>query len=112
MVKNLNKINELKAEKVKKIVSYIEEQNKKEYIINKVIIFGSSVRHDCREDSDIDICLFITVDTSNFMLFTTYGNIPIIADNACDILIYHKLGDKLKNEIDKEGIEVYEYKTD
>ncbi len=53
MIKNLDKINVIKREQVLGIVNglcLMEE-------VDKIVIFGSAIRDDCREDSDLDIAI-------------------------------------------------------
>lgn len=45
MIKNIEKINKIKRAKVEKIAKYIKKTDT-ENIIDKVIVFGSSVRDD------------------------------------------------------------------
>lgn len=46
---NLEKINPVKRAKVEKGIDLVEKWNKNENIIDKMIIFGSSVTDDCTE---------------------------------------------------------------
>ena len=108
MIKNLEKINILKRDKVKRGLEFIDEQNKKEHIIDKVIIFGSSIRDDCTSDSDIDLCLVTDCDCHNAVYFNTRGKLADIMDDLCDIVSYDKLNDEFKKIIDK-GVLVYEW---
>ncbi|WP_037325540.1 nucleotidyltransferase family protein [Anaerovibrio sp. RM50] len=48
---NIEKINPLHQEAVRKMVDLCKEDPN----IKKAVVFGSSVRDDCRPDSDIDI---------------------------------------------------------
>lgn len=55
-IMNLEKINPIKKDLVEKILHLVDGY---EYL-DKMIIFGSSIRDDCREDSDIDIAVKFT----------------------------------------------------
>ena len=107
MIKNLEKINILKKDKIKRGLEFIDEQNKTEHIIDKVIIFGSAIRDDCTNDSDIDLCLVTDYDCHNKAYFNTRGKLADIMDDLCDILSYKKLNDDFRKVIDK-GVLVYE----
>jgi hypothetical protein len=50
---NLDKINLLKRDLVMDILYSIKDYS----FIDKIIIFGSSIRDDCRKDSDLDIAI-------------------------------------------------------
>lgn len=111
MIKNTEKINRNKKEKILNGLLFIDslnKQNDKPYV-EKVILFGSGVTSFCREDSDIDICLVTNFDCSNKSFFEIYGNLPLVMDDLCDIVIYSKLQGKLKEEIDSKGVVIYEY---
>ncbi|MGN0340139.1 MAG: nucleotidyltransferase family protein [Lachnospira sp.] len=104
MLCNLNKINKVKLDKIIKGLNYLEEENNKEHVIDKVIIFGSAVTDDCRGKSDIDICLVTDYDSSNNTFFKIYGGLPLVMDELCDIAIYNRVSGCLKNEIDNNGV--------
>ena len=108
-IQNLDKINIIKRNKIKRGIEYIIATQKDISIIKKVIVFGSSVQKNCHESSDIDICLISDYNTSNSLFFTIYGGLSLVMDDLCDILIYSSLSGKIKEEIDKKGVVVYEY---
>ena len=108
MIQNLDKINSIKQKKIEQGVLFIEKQNQIEMVIDKIIVFGSSVREDCTEDSDIDLCLFSDYDSSNPVFYNIFAKLPIVMDDLCDIFVYQKLGKKMREEILKKGIIVYE----
>ena len=105
-IMNLDKINPIKREKIKKGMEYIASLN--DGCISKVIAFGSSVTQDCTEESDIDLC-FITMNPDSDIYSQIYGNMEIVMDDLCDILDYDELKGEVKTEIDKKGVAVYEY---
>lgn len=51
--KNIQYINPLKQQKVYDIIGILKRYDK----IKNMYIFGSSIRSDCRPESDIDLCL-------------------------------------------------------
>ena len=104
---NLNKINDNKREKVRVGMEYIDQINVREHVIDKVAVFGSCIRDDCNEESDIDICLHSPYDTKNRAFLKIYGNIEAVMDSLCDITIYRKLNDEFKKVVDN-GVIVYE----
>lgn len=111
-IKNTNKISIIKRDKIIKGLKFLDSINNKEHVIDKVIIFGSSVTDDCTEESDIDICLYTNGEIScrNRNFFRIFGGLELEMDDLCDILLYHKLSDgKLKKEIEEKGVIVYEY---
>lgn len=101
---NLKKINPLKLQQVMACIEVAKKHPK----IRKMIIFGSSVTNDCREDSDVDICLEINGSTRGREMFDLVADLCVACDHNCDILKYHKLNDKFKAEIDKKGVIIYE----
>ncbi len=105
---NTNRINKLKLDKIIKGLSFIEEESKIEQVIDKVILFGSSITDYCTQGSDIDVCLVTNYDCKNKTFFNIFGRLPLVMDDSCDILIYSKLKGALKDEIDKKGVIVYE----
>lgn len=109
-IMNLDKVNPIKREKIKKGMEYIASLN--DGCISKVIVFGSSITGDCTNDSDIDLCFITDTNCKNSVYADIYGNMEIVMDDLCDILSYNKLNNTgdLKAEIDKKGVVVYEYK--
>lgn len=107
MIKNLDKVHPIKRQKVQEGMEFIERLNE-DGMIQKVILFGSSITKDCTEDSDIDVC-FVTEETcENWKFFQVYGGLPLIMEDLCDILVYRDLKGNLKDEIDRKGIVIYE----
>ena len=94
---NIKKINPIKRDQVISCIN-IAQRNPQ---IAKMIIFGSSVREDCSPDSDVDICLFINGTTKCIEMYELARDIYYACDYHCDILKYHKLNDKFKQEIEK-----------
>ena len=100
----LNKINIIKRKQVMACIEVAKKYDK----IRKMAIFGSSVRDDCTEESDVDICLWIDGTTHCREMYELSRDINIACEYNCDILKYHKLKGRIKEDIDKKGIIVYE----
>ena len=111
MIKNLDKINILKREKLKRGLEFIE-QNNSHGIINKIVVFGSAVREDCTEDSDIDMCIFSDFTTKNNEYLFLRGRFPMIIDDICDIFRYADITEKYQKIINERGVVVYEARND
>lgn len=97
-------VNDIKRKKVEKVIQIASNTG----VVRRLIIFGSAVTNECREESDVDICLDISCETSDKRLRRPMYDFNEACDFNCDILFYHKLGEKLKREIDTKGVEVYE----
>ena len=104
MIKNLDLINECKKSSIEKACNHVKEFP----FVKSMIIFGSSVRDDCTEESDVDICLKILSDVNGLDYYKMSEPLKNIFDGVCDVLIYHKINGKIKDEIDKKGVTVYE----
>lgn len=106
---NLDKINIIKRDIVRSILSEINDY---EYL-DKVIIFGSSIRKDCTNSSDLDIALQWTEDCYDddgvLKPFTlpVYKAISLSTEGNNDVVCIGYEGDLLKNAI-QEGVVVYE----
>ena len=104
---NLDKINQIKREKVRTGMQFVDQMNQVDPVIDRVIIFGSAIREDCTEDSDIDVCLDTQYDTRNSTYFNTSGRLPDIMDDLCDIMKYSRLNPAFRKIVD-QGVVVYE----
>ena len=109
---NLEKINKVKRDKVENGIDFIENLNKNENIIDKMIIFGSSVTEECTEESGIDVCLVSDYTTANNVYFRIHGGLWRVMGNIVDVFNFKRVGDKLKNEILKKGVVVYKNSND
>ncbi len=109
---NLEKINKVKRDKVENGIDFIENLNKNENIIDKMIVFGSSVTEECTEESDIDVCLVSDYTTANNVYFRIHGGLGRVMDDIVDVFNFKIVGDKLKNEILKKGVVVYKNSND
>lgn len=108
MIENLNKINIKKESMVSEICKLATSSD----IVKRIIIFGSAITDECTEDSDLDICVDTDCKDKDMRLYGLYCEISKISDYNCDILTYKKLGSVLKDEVDKNGIIVYEIEND
>lgn len=104
---NLLKIHPIKRNKIQKLCEYLSQYS----FVEKAIVFGSSIAEYCTEESDIDLCLKIRQGRNNRQYIRMYGEIPLVLDDLCDILIYDRLSDDWKNRIDKTGVIIYESET-
>ena len=73
-----------------------------------MIIFCNSVTDDSTEESDIDVCLVSDYTTDNNAYFRIHGGLDRVMDDVVDIFNFQRIGGKLKNEILKKGVVVYE----
>ena len=109
MIKNIDKINARKKEGLIKALSMIENINKRNRIIDRVIVFGSSVTDSCRKHSDLDVCFVSDFDCSNMDYFNISSSFEDVSNSRCDIFNYARVKGPLKSEIDSKGVLVYEY---
>lgn len=99
----VNKINHFKMDIVNEMISVA----KKYPFVKRLIIFGSSVTEHCSEESDIDVCVDVDCPDQGRDLHNLHVDLCKTCDANCDILIYHRLKGKIKDEIDKNGVVVY-----
>ena len=108
---NVNRIHPLKQQLVKEIVS----EARKENVVKKLIIFGSSIRYDCDITSDLDICIDWMMDcydkdgtllpfTQNMRKF-----ISLESKGRADVVNYAYLNDTILAEAVRKGVVVYEH---
>ncbi|MCD8150761.1 MAG: nucleotidyltransferase domain-containing protein [Clostridiales bacterium] len=100
---NTSKVNAMKKKEVERLI----EISKKTGVVNRLIIFGSAITNDCHKESDVDMCLDVSCETSDKRLRRPVYELSEVCDFNCDILFYHKLGKNLKKEIDSKGVTVY-----
>lgn len=90
------------------LVEQIIEKITAEAAVDKIVIFGSSVRPDGRETSDIDIALFGITEQKMFLLKDKL-NEELDTLRDVDIVLFDKLkNSRLKGRILKEGVVIYE----
>ncbi len=104
MNSNISKIHPIKRDSVFKVLTYVENNAQ----VNKVIIFGSAIRDDCTENSDIDICIDLSCDTKSMQAFRIDAEIGKICNYNCDRLYYNDIAGPIKEQIDKTGVIIYE----
>ena len=109
MIINIEKINPIKRDKIIKCLEHIDLCNRHKKMVDKVLIFGSSVRNDCTEESDIDICLFTDYSCKDRDYFNLYRKIARKADDICDIFVFKKVSEKFQRHLLNTGVFVYEY---
>ena len=108
-VVNLEKINPLKRDLISDILAKVNDY---EYL-EKMIIFGSSTRNDCRTDSDIDIALKWAEDCYDedgvLKMFTlpVYRAISTVTKGNNDVVCVGYEGELIKDAVSK-GVVVYE----
>jgi len=110
MIKNLEKINPLK----RKIVSDILHSVNGYAYLRKIVIFGSTIRDDCHESSDLDVAIEWTEDCYDedavLKPFTlpVYTQISKATKGNNDVVCIGYEGDTIKDAI-REGVVVYEH---
>lgn len=107
----VDRIHPLKQREVKEIVDTAREDAN----VRRIVIFGSSVRYDCNETSDLDICIDWTRDCYDadgvLMPFTRNMRKAITAATGgkADVVNYAYLdGTDVKQAV-QEGVLVYEH---
>ena len=109
MILNLEKINKIKRKNIINGLKYIKKLNAKDNIIDKIIIFGSSVRDDCTENSDIDICYVSKYPLRSIEISQFFCDFPNHLKCACDIIPLNEVDGNFKKSVIKNGVLVYEY---
>ena len=104
MTNNLSMISDNKREQVYACVQAISKYG----FVKRLIVFGSAVTNDCKEDSDIDHCVDMTEPTRGLHTYQMTVDLSNACNHNCDILTYKKLHGKIKDEIDEKGVVVYE----
>lgn len=105
MNKNICLVNELKRNQVESCINVVSKYG----FVKRLIIFGSSVTGNCTEESDIDLCLDIEGTTKGLHTYNLRVELNKACDHNCDILTYHKLDSKIKDEVNNKGVIVYEF---
>lgn len=102
---NLEKINQMQLEKIKRIIIELDASG----IVRRARVFGSSVTDECTKDSDVDICLELNCSTRDMRLYDLSVKIDEICDYDCDLLVYDRLieGSPIWNEIENKGVDIY-----
>ena len=76
--------------------------------VKRLILFGSLANGTDTPDSDIDLCLDTSYAARNNGLFALCSEISRACRYNCDILQYSLIGGRIKREIDKNGIVLYD----
>ncbi len=79
--------------------------------IDKVLIFCSSVRDDCTEESDIDILLFTEYTCEDSGYFYIRSNIGYIIDEICDIFSVSLCNETFIQKVVATGVVAYEFES-
>ena len=92
----------------KKLIEQIIDKIRQEVDVEKIVIFGSQVRDDRRESSDIDIALF-GVKGKRVFLLKDKLNEELDTLRDIDLIVFDNLkNEELKKRILKEGVVIYE----
>ena len=108
MIKNIEKIHIVKRNKVLHGLQFIEKCCREVKYVDKVIIFGSAVRDDCTEESDIDICLFTDYTCKNRGYFKIRSSLCDTMNDNCDILEFSLCDSRFQKIMLETGVIVYE----
>jgi uncharacterized protein len=88
-----------------KIYSRLLEYFENEHSINKVILFGSRATNRATKVSDIDLCIDYNGNSKSEM-------VDIIEEKtglySCDIVFLNELNKEIKDQINRDGIVIYE----
>jgi len=103
VIKNLDSIHECKRRLIETACWHIDKYS----FVQSMIIFGSSTREDCTDDSDVDICLDVEIDAKTLEYYEMSSKLKDIFEGDCDVLIKSKLSGKIKDEIMNKGVVVY-----
>lgn len=108
---NVNRIHPIKQKAVKEIVAAAAKDRE----VNRIIIFGSSIRYDCDMTSDLDICIDwkdkCYDDAGVLMPFTKNmrREISSVTKGRADVVNYGYLSDTVIEDAVKKGVIVYEH---
>lgn len=92
---NTNKVYPIQQKKVRELIDDITNNSK----VNRIIIFGSSVNDNCHIGSDVDI--YVETNEEKKLINKQFDfEYDLWTNNTVDI--------RLKNEIDRKGVIVYE----
>ena len=93
---NTNKIYPIQQRKVRELINDITKNNKD---IKKIVIFGSSINDKCHIGSDVDI--YVESDSKQIKINEQH-------DFEYDLWTNYSVDERLKKEIEKKGVIVYE----
>ncbi|MCI9619495.1 MAG: hypothetical protein HFG85_06005 [Dorea sp.] len=95
---NAQYIHPLKQKLVQSYVGCFDQ----DYNVKAAIIFGSSVEFGCHSFSDLDICI------ERYDYERGFRNYPEEYVEETDLVYYDAIGPRLKSEIEKKGIVVFD----
>ena len=107
----VNRIHPLKQREVKEIV----DTARTDEAVRRIVIFGSSIRYDCNETSDLDICIDRDRDCYDadgvLLPFTRKMRkaISTATKGKADVVNYAYLDGTNVKEAVQEGVLVYEH---
>lgn len=93
------------SEREEKIFAQVAELAE-EYHVKKIVLFGSRARRTHQEKSDIDIAVYGCEDFINFYFDVEEKVWTLLKFDI--INMDEKISDELQQEIDREGVAVYE----
>lgn len=106
----LNRIHPLKQ----RLVDAICKEAKNHKVVKRIIIFGSSIRWDAHQWSDLDICIdwYGDVRDDNFVdvkeVSEFKNRISILSEGNADIIDYQFLNETVVADAVEKGVCVYE----
>lgn len=88
-------------EKAKKVAAVI----KRKFVLDKIILFGSTVWGNFWEQSDIDLAIQGLADEQRYL--ELYGEIwDLVSPFKVDVILLEKVSPKVRDRILREGIEL------
>lgn len=108
---NVEHIHPLKQQQVEKIVQAAQNDS----AVNRVIVFGSSIRYDCDITSDLDLCIDWhenCYDENGVLKPFTLSMRKVISDithGNADVVNYGYLDSTVLKKSVEEGVIVYEH---
>lgn len=108
---NVEYIHPLKQQQVEKIV----QEAQKDGAVNRIIVFGSSIRYDCDITSDLDLCIDWyedCYDENGVLKPFTCGMRKFISSitlGKADVVNYAYLDSTVLKKSVEEGVVVYEH---
>lgn len=93
------------------VIQDIANQLSQMEVVETVILFGSRARRSHRERSDIDLAVVCpTASTRDWFKMTdVIDEAPTLL--KIDLVLYHEMQQEFKDEIDSEGIVLYDRKS-
>ncbi len=80
------------------------------YHLRKVAVFGSAVRDDFSEQSDVDFLIVLHPDhVPAFGFFRMVDQLRELTDREVDVVTYESLSPHLREQILNEAVVIYQY---